>query len=139
QLGTSRDWPWQALMPWARSVSDWHAWGAHMSMALARAGVALGRPSWVAAGAATENHFFRRWAGIAAGWLLGDNPAGTPMYQPDSGVVFDGINGDRTINHNSGAESTIEGLLALMNAVNDPVAQRYLGYDRLLAQTNYQK
>jgi hypothetical protein len=185
QLGTSRDWPWQALMPWARSVSDWHAWGAHMSMALARAGVALGRPSWVAAaardassfevhqqlsfgaingllpapddlsqiaygnettvdgllavGAATENDFFRRWAGIAAGWLFGDNPAGVPMYQPASGVVFDGINGDGTINHNSGAESTIEGLLALMNAVNDPVAQRYLGYDRVLARTTYQK
>jgi hypothetical protein len=185
QLGGERDWPWGALMPWARSVSDWHAWGAHMSMALASSAGILDRPDWLAAarhdassfevhqqlsfgavngllpapddlsqiaygnettvdgllavGAATGNDVFRRWAGIAAGWLLGDNPANTPMYQSGSGVVFDGINGDGTVNHNSGAESTIEGLLALMNAVNDPVARRYLGYDRVLSRTTYQK
>src|SRR3984893_9439287 len=48
QLGTPRDWPWQALLPWARSVSDWHAWGAHMSMGLANGAVALDNASWLA-------------------------------------------------------------------------------------------
>jgi hypothetical protein len=185
QLGSGRDWPWGALMPWARSVSDWHAWGAHMSMALAMAAGPLDQPGWLraarldassfelhqqlsfgpingllpapddlsqiaygdettadgllAVGRATGNDVFRRWAGVAASWLFGDNPAGTPMYQPATGVVFDGINGDGTVNRNSGAESTIEGLLALMNAVNDPVARRYLGYDQVVAQTTYQK
>jgi hypothetical protein len=93
----------------------------------------------LAVGTATGDDVFRRWAGIAAGWLFGNNPAGVPMYQPDTGVVFDGINGDGTINHNSGAESTIEGLLSLMNAVNDPVASRYLGFAKILDRLTYQK
>jgi hypothetical protein len=185
QLGSERDWPWRALMPWARSVSDWHAWAAHMSMALASSAGTLDRPAWLSAarhdassfevhqqlsfgpinglepapddlsqiaygnettvdgllavGTATGDDVFRRWAGIAASWLFGNNPAGLPMYQPATGVVFDGINGDGTINHNSGAESTIEGLLSLMNAVNDPVARRYLGFDKVLGRLTYQK
>ena len=61
------------------------------------------------------------------------------MYQPATGVVFDGLNGDGGINRNSGAESTIEGLLALMHVANDPVASSYLGYHRLLSHTTYQK
>jgi hypothetical protein len=185
QLGSEADWPWLALMPWARSVSDWHAWAAHMTMALASAAQTLGRPDWLAAaqrdassfdvheqlsfgaingltpapndlsqiaygnetmvdgllavGTATGNPVFRRWAGIAAGWLFGDNPAATPMYQPKTGVVFDGINGDGSVNRNSGAESTIEGLLSLMNAVNDPEARQYLGFDTVLSRFTYQK
>ena len=185
QLGSEADWPWLALMPWARSVSDWHAWAAHMTMALASAAQTLDRPDWLAAaqrdassfdvheqlsfgaingltpapndlsqiaygnetmvdgllavGTATANPVFRRWAGIAAGWLFGDNPAATPMYQPKTGVVFDGINGDGSVNRNSGAESTIEGLLSLMNAVNDPEARQYVGFDTVLSRFTYQK
>jgi hypothetical protein len=185
QLGTSTDWAWQALLPFAGSVSLWHAWGAHMDMALATAGPALGHPEWLAPaerdansfevhqqlsfgaingllpgpddlsqiaygaettvdgllflGRATGNDAYRRWAGIAATWFFGDNRAGVAMYQPASGVVYDGLNGDGSINRNSGAESTIEGLLALMNVVNDPVARGYLGYNRISAQVTYQK
>jgi len=174
QFGSARDWPWQALLPWARSVSDWHAWGAHMANSLAVAGPLLGHSDWVAAaerdatlfethqqvafgpvngllpapddvgqlaygaetttdgllavGRATGRRVYRQLAGLAAAWFIGNNPAGVAMYQPDSGVIYDGINGDGTVNRNSGAESTIEGLLALMNAVNDPVASAYLGY-----------
>jgi len=90
-------------------------------------------------GRATGNDAYRRWAGIAATWFFGNNRAGVAMYQPATGVVYDGLNGDGGINRNSGAESTIEGLLALMNVVNDPVASSYLGYHRLLSQTSYQK
>jgi hypothetical protein len=185
RLGSSRDWAWQALMPFTRSVSLWHAWGAHMVMALGTAGPQLGHREWLAPaeadansfethqqlsfgaingllpapddltqiaygaettvdgllflGRATGNDAYRRWAGIAATWFFGNNRSGVAMYQPATGVVYDGLNGDGGINRNSGAESTIEGLLALMNAVNDPVARGYLGYHRLLAQTTYQK
>jgi hypothetical protein len=185
QLGSSRDWAWQALMPFAGSVSLWHAWGAHMVMALATAGPALGHSEWLAPaerdansfethqqlsfgainglepapddlsqiaygaettvdgllflGRATGNDAYRRLAGIAGTWFFGDNRAGVAMYQPASGVVYDGLNGDGSINRNSGAESTIEGLLALMNVVNDPVARSYLGYHRISAQVTYQK
>jgi hypothetical protein len=185
RVGSSQDWAWQALMPFSRSVSLWHAWGAHMLMALGTAGPQLGHRDWLAPaesdansfethqqlsfgaingllpapddlsqiaygaettvdgllflGRATGNDAYRRWAGIAATWFSGNNRAGVAMYQPASGVVYDGLNGDGSVNRNSGAESTIEGLLALMNVDNDPVAGGYLGYDRLLAQTTYQK
>ena len=177
QVGTARDWPWQAFLPWAGSVSDWHAYGAHMSNSLAVAGPLLGHADWVAAaerdanlfethqqvafgpvqgllpalddatqlaygaetttdgllavGRATGKAVYRRLAGLAAAWFLGNNPAAAAMYQPDTGVVYDGINSDGTINRNSGAESTIEGLLALMNVVNDPVASLSLGYNHV--------
>lgn len=183
QLGTSRDWAWQALMPWSRSVSDWHAWGAHMSMALSMAGPLLGQGDWVAAaerdanlfethqqlsfgpingllpapidtsqiaygaetttdgllavGRATGKSVYRELGGIAASWFLGNNPAGAPMYQQDTGVVYDGIGGDGGINRNSGAESTIEGLLALMNAANDSVAAAFMGYDAVTSRVSY--
>jgi hypothetical protein len=185
QLGSSQDWAWQALLPFTGSVSLWHAWGAHMVMALATAGPQLGHREWLAPaerdansfethqqlsfgaingllpapddlsqiaygaettidgllflGRATGNDAYRRWAGIAATWFFGNNRSGVAMYQPATGVVYDGLNGDGGINRNSGAESTIEGLLALMNVANDPVAGGYLGYHRLLAQTTYQK
>jgi len=177
QFGTPRDWPWGALMPWALSVSDWHAWAAHMPDALAVAGPLLGHADWVTAaernanlfethllasfgpvngllpapddvsqiaygaetttdgllavGRASGKRVYRQLAGLAAAWFFGNNAAGAAMYQPDSGVVYDGINGDGTINRNSGAESTIEGVLALMNAVNDPIASAYLAYSHV--------
>ncbi|MEU4196345.1 hypothetical protein AB0E69_30865 [Kribbella sp. NPDC026611] len=39
--GTTRTWPFRALMPWAESISDWHAWAAQMPTALAAASAAL--------------------------------------------------------------------------------------------------
>jgi hypothetical protein len=40
--GSSRVWPFRALLPWGESISDWHAWGAQMPSALAAASSALG-------------------------------------------------------------------------------------------------
>ena len=53
-------------------------------------------------------------AGIVAAWYFGANPAGQPMYDPVTGRTFDGISGSGQINHNSGAESTIHGLLSMI-------------------------
>ena len=55
----------------------------------------------------------RQVAGIAAGWFFGQNRAGVPTYDPATGVTFDGVSADGTVNHNSGAESTIHGLLTM--------------------------
>ena len=41
QLGTALSWPFGAIMPWAQSRSDWHAWGDQMAGALATAGSVL--------------------------------------------------------------------------------------------------
>lgn len=56
----------------------------------------------------------RQLAGVAAGWFFGQNPAGAVMYDPRTGATNDGVNGDGTVNLNSGAESTIHGLLTML-------------------------
>ena len=56
----------------------------------------------------------RTLAGVAAAWFFGANAAGVATYDPATGVTFDGINADGTVNHNSGAESTIHGLLTML-------------------------
>lgn len=61
----------------------------------------------------TRNEKYRAIANDLGAWLSGRNDAGTPMVDPDTGIVFDGIVGAAQINRNSGAESTIEALLAL--------------------------
>ncbi|MCC7209982.1 MAG: hypothetical protein IT323_21950, partial [Anaerolineae bacterium] len=78
---------------------------------------------------ATGDEQYARYGGLAASWLFGNNMAGVQMYDPDTGRVFDGINGPTAwrVNRNSGAESTIEGLLSLQ-VVNDVPAARDLLY-----------
>ncbi len=63
---------------------------------------------------ATGRDSFRQLAGIAGSWYFGNNPAGVPMYDPRTGVTFDGISPDGEVNHNSGAESTIHGVMAML-------------------------
>ncbi|GAA2224881.1 hypothetical protein N1031_05080 [Herbiconiux moechotypicola] len=57
---------------------------------------------------------FDELAGLQAAWYFGLNPVGEPMYDPVTGVTFDGIQPDGSINRNSGAESTIHGLLSML-------------------------
>jgi hypothetical protein len=44
-------------------------------------------------------------------WLSGNNDVKTVMYNPKTGICFDGIINKEKVNRNSGAESTIESLL----------------------------
>ena len=53
-------------------------------------------------------------AAMTAGWYFGANRAGTPMYERSTGVTYDGLAPDGTVNRNSGAESTIHGLLSML-------------------------
>lgn len=52
-------------------------------------------------------------AGHLAAWFLGANPTGESIYSVSTGRCYDGIRSADSINRNSGAESTIEALLAL--------------------------
>lgn len=61
-------------------------------------------------------------AGRVAKWFIGRNPAKVNMYNPQSGIFFDGIENENLINKNSGAESTIEGLLSLLRISLNPIA-----------------
>ncbi len=53
-------------------------------------------------------------AGIAGAWYFGNNRAAEPMYDPATGRTYDGLETDGRINTNSGAESTIHGLLSML-------------------------
>ena len=77
---------------------------------------------------ATGDEKYARYAGLAGSWYFGNNMAGVQMYDPASGRVFDGINGPTAfrVNRNSGAESTIEGLMSLIALADMPQAVDYL-------------
>ena len=78
------------------------------------------------------------FAGLTASWLLGANPAGVSMYDEQTGRTFDGIDGPSAgkVNRNSGAESTIEALLALQRVTSNPDAAEYLHYRPVGAQSS---
>src|SRR5262249_14957291 len=61
-------------------------------------------------------------AGIAATWFSGNNPARVPVYDPSTGRTADGIDVPGVVNRESGAESTVHGLLAMLALDANPVA-----------------
>jgi multiple sugar transport system substrate-binding protein len=79
---------------------------------------------------ATGERKYAVLAGLAASWFTGDNIAHVAMYDRATGRTFDGIDGPSPIkiNRNAGAETTIEGLLALESVAGDPDAAEYARY-----------
>ncbi len=80
---------------------------------------------------ATHKPEYLTMAGLAASWLLGNNAARHRMYDPRTGRCFDGIQDSVTVNMNSGAESTIEALLTIIELEQYPQALRYLHLQRI--------
>lgn len=76
--------------------------------------------SLLATHSATGKDAARDLAGIFGAWYFGANPAGEPMYDPATGRTFDGISAEGAINRNSGAESTIHGLLSMIALDENP-------------------
>ena len=72
---------------------------------------------------ATGEARFVEQAELARAWFLGRNAAGRPIYDAARGLVYDGIDEGR-INPNSGAESNIEGALALIDLLPWEVYER---------------
>ena len=85
---------------------------------------------YLALAEATGERRYAVLAGLAAAWFLGANAAEEPMYDERTGRTFDGLDGAATaqLNRNSGAESTIEALLALQAATSDPDAAVHLRF-----------
>ena len=79
---------------------------------------------------ATGERRYAIFAGLAARWFVGDNPARVIMYDEKTGRTYDGIDGPSPaqVNRNAGAESTIESLLALQAVAGNPDASEYLRY-----------
>ncbi|MEO5709017.1 MAG: hypothetical protein ABIQ59_04265 [Nocardioidaceae bacterium] len=63
-------------------------------------------------------------AGVVAAWFFGANASGAPTYDRATGVTFDGVAPNGTVNHNSGAESTIHGLLTMLALDAHPGVRR---------------
>jgi hypothetical protein len=80
-------------------------------------GIAYGADARVqglfAVGTSSGRPGIRQLAGLAAGWFFGQNPSGAPVYDRSTGVTRDGVARDGTVNRDSGAESTIHGLLTM--------------------------
>ena len=169
--GSSTQWPYGAILPWAESRSMWHGYASQMPAALAAASTVLNKSallepavadsvgfttellaaggpdngwyptpvdstqiaygadsrlqSLLAVSAAGSRPGIRDLAGIAGSWFFGANPSGKPTYDPATGVTFDGVQPNGSVNPNSGAESTIHGLLSMLALdANPDVAAR---------------
>ena len=83
---------------------------------------------------ATGKEVYAKQAGLMASWLTGNNPGKEPVYDYRSGCVFDGVDEDR-VSFSSGAESTVCGLMALMDVLENPVAKEYLFYKEVYCNT----
>ena len=70
--------------------------------------------SLLAVGTAGELPGLHELAGLMGSWYFGSNRAGVDMYDPATGVTFDGLQADGSVNRNSGAESTIHGQLSMI-------------------------
>ena len=85
---------------------------------------------------ATRKIEYLKMAGLAGSWLFGNNVRLQQMYDPATGRCFDGITDSSTVNKNSGAESTIEALYAILEAEQYPVAKKFLRYRKIVSGSN---
>ncbi len=85
---------------------------------------------------ATGKDVYERLGGLMTGWLLGNNTLRQPLYDPATGRVYDGLERG-VINRNSGAESTITGLMALIQTESRPAARSMLDYVWLEALSEF--
>ncbi len=65
---------------------------------------------------ATGEPRYERMANLGRAWFEGRNTAAAPVYDRAAGLVLDGID-DGRVSKNSGAESNIEGALALLDSL----------------------
>ncbi len=72
--------------------------------------------AWAAAEAfhQTQSEHYAQLAQRVSAWYSADNLANAKMYDAATGRGYDGIISSTEINHNAGAESTIEALLTLL-------------------------
>ena len=80
--------------------------------------------SLLAVASATHSKGIRQLAGIQAAWYFGMNKAGVAVYDRATGVTTDGIQSDGSVSRNSGAESTIHGLLSMLALDANPDVAR---------------
>ncbi len=81
--------------------------------------------SLLAVAGASGRPGLRRLAGVAATFYFGNNAAGAVVYDAATGRTFDGVSSEGVVNQNSGAESTIHGLLSMIALEGAPDVARW--------------
>jgi hypothetical protein len=107
--GGARSWPFGAVLPWAVSLADWHAWASQMPAALARASAALGDTS-LAAPAVRDSATFDPWLLTSGG--------------PDNGRLPTRIDGSQIA---YGVDSRLQSLLATADVTGSAGIRRLAG------------
>ncbi|MDD5067898.1 MAG: T9SS type A sorting domain-containing protein, partial [bacterium] len=74
---------------------------------------------------------YAKYAGLFASYFTGNTIYGVPVYDPNTGICFDGLEApenpvDTRINRNSGGESTVETLNALLLVLTDTNCKPYV-------------
>ncbi len=80
---------------------------------------------------ATNDKKYLTMAQIAGSWFFGNNAVTAQMYDPTTGRCFDGIHSYTEFNKNSGAESTIEALNAIIELEQYDTTNEFIKYKRL--------
>lgn len=70
----------------------------------------------------------RDLAGLAAAWYFGDNYGSAQMYSPQTGRLFDGLEGNGRVNTNAGAETAHAVMSMLLLDANPDLARRALAW-----------
>ncbi|MEP6560371.1 MAG: hypothetical protein ABJD68_04750 [Nakamurella sp.] len=107
--GSTTSWPYRALLPWALSRSQWHAWGSNMPAALAAAATALGDKSLLTP-AISDAAGFSAQLLTSSGPINGLQPTPTDATQ----IAY-------------GADARVQGLIAVGNAGHRPGIRQLAG------------
>jgi hypothetical protein len=86
-------------------------------------------------GTAADSQGLRDLAGVAAAWYFGDNYGAAQMYDPASGRLYDGLEGNGNVNRNAGAETTHAVMSMLLLEANPDLAARALAFEPGLRHT----
>jgi hypothetical protein len=70
----------------------------------------------------------RDLAGFAAAWYFGDNYGSARMYSPQTGRLYDGLEGNGNVNTNAGAETSHAVMSMLLLDANPDLARRALAW-----------
>ncbi|MET0864767.1 MAG: hypothetical protein ABWZ98_10570 [Nakamurella sp.] len=107
--GSTTQWPYRALLPWALSRSQWHAWGSNMPAALAAAASVLGQKSLLTPAVSDA-------AGFSAQLLTSTGPINGLQPTPSDGTQIA-----------YGADARVQGLIGVGDAARRPGIRQLAG------------
>lgn len=116
--------PWLLVNGWIHSFELQNPQNTRQfeQIAYATRGVAVGL---IRLYEVTQNDNYAIMAGLAASWFNGNNVTNTKMYNSLYGYGYDGINNALSVNKNSGAESTIEADMTILEVEQYALSKKW--------------